>query len=868
MSKEEPIDDVRGEELEDIIDPNDNLMDLGDSCDLFHCKRCRTSFDSEEKIDLHEGKCARSKPHVCVKCGAGFSRITTMNNHKKIHSNGYQPPLFSCTICAKTFRSQRTLKAHIPTHEFERVRDFACSECDKTYMNAKGLDQHVALTHKEKTHQCQICNKMFANHHKLKRHLSFHLDIRKFPCLDCDFKFKTSQALKRHSWVHNKEDPVTCELCGKRVADNGRLNEHINRKHNDQPKKVFPCDLCEVKLSSKTSLLEHKRRHLGLKPFQCPDCDKKFSDARSLRSHSATHSDKREFKCGHCSKDFKWLSNLKEHIDDMHTVHELKFSCPSCEMKFKSARHLKRHQRIHEKRERKFICQLCKKGFTSQNILNGHMKMHNDVRPFSCEMCSKTFRTKACLIDHMITHTGERAFACTQCDKRFGYSSALVKHMRLHTGERPYVCFICQEGFLEPKPLHVHMEKVHGATDNKPKKLFKCTLCYKKLCNKASLETHMRTHTDNSEFKCTICSKILACRSSMKVHMRNKHKAKVPEHKCTVCHKKYVNNKDLERHMDAMHNYHKNRNTEKSPEKHHMDDMNDLKGRIKRHVEDMNGHMGDIEDQRDTCSDDEHERDSQDIDSDVATKQNNNVDLPNKHGLKNGSVSAPRIEDDLFDENNPDMSISTLMAEKNVIKNLKRKCFVKLNRIVVPFDQLSGIKSGDSKLKEIANGNPRDQMLNGHARHDTDIDVMNFAIKTEPKNTIDVFENKVSNPKDSGDFVRDNSDEQRMIITDIFTDAQCKGTAEPRDTVNTTETMKAITADKPQDASETSNVEEDIAIEQQTSEDNHKPTENGPPRCECIIGQLSDPVIHSEQMKSPDNKTLIIPQTFIIKEEV
>ncbi|CAL4141470.1 unnamed protein product, partial [Meganyctiphanes norvegica] len=90
----------------------------------------------------------------------------------------------------------------------------------------------------------------------------------------------------------------------------------------------------------------------------------------------------------------------------------------------------------------------------------------------------------------------------TECDKAFYENHHLIRHMRVHTGEKPFQCSNCKRSFAE----------------------------------KGTLNSHIKTFTDNGERFC---------------------QAKPPKdrpHICSQCDRAFIRNEHLIRHIQNIHN--------------------------------------------------------------------------------------------------------------------------------------------------------------------------------------------------------------------------------------------------------------------------------------------------------------------------
>eukprot|EP00732_Lithocolla_globosa_P000039 Lithocolla_globosa_v1_NODE_6_length_11976_cov_15.425432.p5 type:complete len:239 gc:universal NODE_6_length_11976_cov_15.425432:6596-5880(-) len=75
---------------------------------------CKRSFADASSLSYHIAtKHSVVKPsHVCLSCGMGFVRKTSLNRHMLVHAEKTQ----SCHVCGKTFRRNDSRQRHVQGH--------------------------------------------------------------------------------------------------------------------------------------------------------------------------------------------------------------------------------------------------------------------------------------------------------------------------------------------------------------------------------------------------------------------------------------------------------------------------------------------------------------------------------------------------------------------------------------------------------------------------------------------------------------------------------------------------------------------------------------------------------------------------------
>lgn len=151
-------------------------------------------------------------------------------------------------------------------------------------------------------------------------------------CSRCDFEVSSQAALQAHITQAHSTNEVEME-----VENNNPPPDRIHRK-------MFECDVCNMKFSNGANMRRHKMRHTGVKPYECRVCQKRFFRKDHLAEHFTTHTKTLPYHCPICNRGFQRQIAMRAHFQNEHVgQHDLVKSCPLCSYRAGSMKSLRIH---------------------------------------------------------------------------------------------------------------------------------------------------------------------------------------------------------------------------------------------------------------------------------------------------------------------------------------------------------------------------------------------------------------------------------------------------------------------------------------------------------------------------------------------
>lgn len=154
-----------------------------------------------------------------------------------------------------------------------------------------------------------------------------------FRCSQCDFEAIHQTALNAHITQAHSSNEVDMEVENNNPPTEGRTH-----------RKMFECDVCNMKFSNGANMRRHKMRHTGVKPYECRVCQKRFFRKDHLAEHFTTHTKTLPYHCPICNRGFQRQIAMRAHFQNEHVgQHDLVKSCPLCSYRAGSMKSLRVH---------------------------------------------------------------------------------------------------------------------------------------------------------------------------------------------------------------------------------------------------------------------------------------------------------------------------------------------------------------------------------------------------------------------------------------------------------------------------------------------------------------------------------------------
>jgi len=131
------------------------------------------------------------------------------------------------------------------------------------------------------------------------------------------------------------------------ASDSIQLKQNADGNSNNgttAQRKLFECDVCNMKFSNGANMRRHKMRHTGVKPYECRVCQKRFFRKDHLAEHFTTHTKTLPYHCPICNRGFQRQIAMRAHFQNEHVgQNDLVKTCPLCNYRAGTMKSLRIH---------------------------------------------------------------------------------------------------------------------------------------------------------------------------------------------------------------------------------------------------------------------------------------------------------------------------------------------------------------------------------------------------------------------------------------------------------------------------------------------------------------------------------------------
>lgn len=191
---------------------------------------CSFKSSSQWKLNDHVRTHTQERVIACPVCGTLFANKSKFKDHLDRQTTP-SDPVHVCSICHKSFNTDRLLCQHIRKH----VNTQKCPYCEMTCATPSALTYHLHYRHTQgKPHQCPICSNHYKTHYALADHMKIHR-TKDIHCEKpgCDYSTTTMRNYKRHLQCEHGDGTMTycCHICDERFSQGKKLTSHLKSIH-------------------------------------------------------------------------------------------------------------------------------------------------------------------------------------------------------------------------------------------------------------------------------------------------------------------------------------------------------------------------------------------------------------------------------------------------------------------------------------------------------------------------------------------------------------------------------------------------------------------------------------------------------------
>ncbi|XP_053696185.1 zinc finger protein 227-like [Sabethes cyaneus] len=159
------------------------------------CPMCDKTFQTRCYLKYHIFSHTKEEPFTCDICGSSFSAPYYLRYHRMSHRD--VEAYYKCDICGGQYSNEKVFELHKTLHTNERR--FYCG-CGKSFSSYENLEEHRSSKCRDRPFKCTVCAETFRSERTLRMHVTRHNNGLK----QCEICFKWRLNLYKHMRAHKQ----------------------------------------------------------------------------------------------------------------------------------------------------------------------------------------------------------------------------------------------------------------------------------------------------------------------------------------------------------------------------------------------------------------------------------------------------------------------------------------------------------------------------------------------------------------------------------------------------------------------------------------------------------------------------------------
>ncbi|XP_035288133.1 zinc finger and BTB domain-containing protein 21 [Anguilla anguilla] len=427
------------------------------------------------------GESRQSRMFKCWNCLKVFRSNAGLYRHVNMYHNPEKP--YSCDICHKRFHTNFKVWTHCQT-QHGVVQNPAPSSSSYTVLDEKFQRKLIDIVREREIKKALIM--------KLRRNKQGGLQSqpfgkrslrrsRSYMCPYCGKLFWFQSQYRQHLKMHNGEK--SDQEAQREEDELLQMQERTAHLKENKGKDVYPCRLCNEKLTSLVEQGNHERgcRHATV----CPYCGLRFSSPMVKKEHE-THCEYKKLTCLECMRTFKssfsiWRHQVEVHNQNMMTVEE-QMSLGLQENNGEVSDHLppmgsglqsasagsSKDEVVYSDSSGPVMFDSEDSSFMAEDLSTSHHQGELKVKEEPQEEAVDDRAGPAAAAAAEAGPEEPGVWPCEKCGKLFSTHKQLERHQELLCHIKPFICHICNKAFRTNFRLWSHFQSHMAAQEEPP----------------------------------------------------------------------------------------------------------------------------------------------------------------------------------------------------------------------------------------------------------------------------------------------------------------------------------------------------------------------------------------------------------------